>query len=694
MPEEAPVEWAEQVRRATATVDGRRIEAADAEPQNWLTHGRDYGEQRHSPLVQFDRDNVDRLGLAWSFETGRDRGHEATPIVVDGVMFVTTAWSEVHALDAKTGQTLWHYDPEVPGEVGRWACCDVVNRGPAVWRGRVYAGVLDGRLVALDAATGSVVWEVQTTDPEQRYTVTGAPRVVDGRVLIGNGGAEYGVRGYLTAYDADTGEQLWRFWTVPGDPALPFEHAELERAAVTWNGEWWKAGGGGTVWDSMAYDPELDLLYVGVGNGAPWTRRHRSPGGGDNLFLSSILALRPDSGRLVWHYQTTPGDNWDYTATQHMVLADLELDGGPRKVLLQAPKNGFFYVLDRETGELLSARNYVQVTWASHVDLDTGRPVEVAGGLYDDAPVTVFPGPSGGHNWHPMSYSPRTGLVYVPAREMAFTYAMQESFSYDSRTWNLSLDLAEINRLAAAAPGLSPYGKLIAWDPVAAEERWSVRQSGAFNGGVLSTAGGLVFQGTSDGLFEARSDDSGELLWQVTLDVGVVAPPISYAVDGEQYVAILAGWGGNPVAGMDAGVSAASMYENVGRLYAFRLGGRAPLPAAVPRDLEIPEPPAVAASGRELERGRVLYDRHCGLCHGAGGVTSGVVADLRYGSSEVHENWQEIVRGGSRSREGMASFRDLLGEEEAEFIRVYIATRAAEDREASANSSEEENGDE
>ena len=293
-------------------------------------------------------------------------------------MFLTTSWSEVHAIDAATGEPLWEYDPKVPGEVGRWACCDVVNRGVAVWKGKVYVGAIDGRLIALDAGTGQVAWEVQTTDKDKKYTITGAPRVIKDKVVIGNGGAEYGVRGYITAYDAATGAQAWRFWTVPGDPSQPFEHPELEAAAKTWNGEWWKVGGGGTVWDSMAYDPELDLLYVGTGNGSPWTRVHRSPGGGDNLYLSSILAIRPDDGRLVWHYQTTPGDNWDFTAVQHIVLTDLEIGGQTRKVLMQAPKNGFFYVLDRATGELLSAEKYVQVNWAEKVDLATGRPVEIA----------------------------------------------------------------------------------------------------------------------------------------------------------------------------------------------------------------------------------------------------------------------------------------------------------------------------
>jgi quinohemoprotein ethanol dehydrogenase len=678
-PPPEPVDPVARVRAATAAIDGARIADADSEPGNWLAHGRTYGEERFSPLDQIDATNVSRLGLAWHHDTGRDRGHEASPIVVDGVMFLTTSWSEVQALDAKTGELLWKYDPKVRGEVGRWACCDVVNRGVAVWKGKVYVGALDGRLIALDAATGEPAWEVQTTDQAKRYTITGAPRVVKDKVIIGNGGAEYGVRGYVTAYDAATGAQAWRFYTVPGNPAEPFEHAELERAAATWTGEWWTIGGGGTAWDSMAYDPELDLLYVGTGNGSPWTRVHRSPEGGDNLFLSSILALRPDDGHLVWHYQTTPGDNWDYTAVQHIVLADLEIGGQPRKVLMQAPKNGFFYVLDRATGELLSAEKYVQVTWAEKVDLATGRPVESAGG-YDDVPKLVFPGPSGGHNWHPMAFSPRTGLVYIPAREMAFNYPMLADFEYDERVWNTGLDLARYTELALESPEPVPVGRLIAWDPVKGAAAWAHDQAGAFNGGLLATAGNLVFQGTPDGTFYAYAADSGDVLWEVETSIGIIAPPVSYAVDGEQYVAVLAGWGGNPIVGMDAGVAAAVTHVNLGRMMAWKLGGQHPMPAVEAKSADIPEPPPLTASAEVVDHGRRLFNTNCGLCHGLLAVSSGVVSDLRFASADTHATWQDIVRGGSLSSIGMASFRDLLSDEDAEAIRAYVIARALQDR--------------
>ena len=353
-----------------AAVNAQRLQQADKEPGNWMSHGRTYSEQRFSPLSQINDQTVSSLGLAWSFDMDTQRGIEATSIVVDGVMYTTGAWSIVYALDARTGKLLWTFDPKVPKEKAKHTCCDVVNRGVAVWKGQLFFGALDGRLFALNARTGKVKWEVATFDPDLPYTITGAPRVVKDKVLIGNGGAEFGVRGFLGAYNVKDGSLAWRFYTVPGDPALGFESDAMKMAAQTWNGEWWKlGGGGGTVWDSMAYDPELDLLYFGVGNGTPWNQEIRSPGGGDNLFLSSIVAVRPDTGEYVWHYQTTPGESWDYTATQSIILASIKLDGTERKVLMQAPKNGFYYVLDRATGELLSAENYIDITWATHVDM-------------------------------------------------------------------------------------------------------------------------------------------------------------------------------------------------------------------------------------------------------------------------------------------------------------------------------------
>ncbi|MEJ2603161.1 MAG: PQQ-dependent dehydrogenase, methanol/ethanol family [Gammaproteobacteria bacterium] len=591
----------EQTRESLLTVNGSRIAGADREPGNWLSHGRTYSEQRFSPLAQVDADNVDELGLAWFFELPTRRGQEATPLAVDDVLYVTGSWSMVFALDARSGEELWRYDPAVPRSTGKNACCDAVNRGVAVWEGKVFFGTLDGRLIALDAITGDKLWERVTVDQSKPYTITGAPRVVKNKVIIGNGGAEYGVRGYVSAYDVDTGEMIWRFYTVPGNPADGFESAALERAAGTWTGEWWKLGGGGTVWDSMAYDPELDLLYVGVGNGSPWNRKLRSPGGGDNLFLSSIVALRPDTGEYVWHYQTTPADNWDFTATQHMILAELEIGGERTPVIMQAPKNGFFYVLDRRDGRLISAENFVPVNWASHVDQETGRPVETIDSDYQETPRLTFPSAIGAHNWQPMSYSPLTGLVYIPAMEVPATYGGDLVFPRPSAYWQTGTDLSIATTPMALGPDIERSlirrlikSYLLAWDPVRQRAVWRVAHEHPWNGGVLSTAGGLVFQGDAMGFFSAYRASDGERLWQAPANNGIVAAPISYEVDGDQYVAVLAGWGGSLAlhggAANDPAVGGAT-----GRLLVYRLGaagqpppGPAPLPA-------IPEPPELTA---------------------------------------------------------------------------------------------------
>ncbi len=380
-----------QPARGPADVDTARLLAADKEPGNWMSHGRTYGEQRFSPLDKVNTSNVGKLGLAWNFELSTNRGVETTPIVVDGVMYVTSSWSLVYALDAKTGALKWKFDPQVPRQVGFHACCDVVNRGVAVWKGRVYVAALDGRLIALDAKDGHVVWSTVTVDQSKPYAITMAPRVVKGKVIIGNSGSEYGVRGYVSAYDADSGKLIWRFYTVPGDPSKPFENKAMEMAAKTWSGQWWKYGGGATVWDSMSYDPETNLIFFGTGNGVPWDQKARSPKGGDNLFASSIVAVDADTGDYRWHYQTTPGDSWDYDSTQTLTLADLTIDGAPRKVIMQASKNGFFYVLDRTTGKLISAKNYVPVTWAKGIDPTTGRPIEIGDAHYAKGAAVLFP---------------------------------------------------------------------------------------------------------------------------------------------------------------------------------------------------------------------------------------------------------------------------------------------------------------
>ena len=671
--------WADAIRAATATVAAERIQAADAEPGNWLAHGRTYDEQRHSPLAAIHAGNAGGLGLAWHWNTGEIRGLEATPIVVDGVLFSTGPWSKVYANDGRTGELIWAYDPEVPKAWGRHACCDVVNRGVAVWKGRVFVGTLDGRLVALDAGNGEVLWETLTINPEQPYTITGAPRVVKDLVIIGNGGAEYGVRGYVTAYDWQTGERKWRFWTVPGDPAQPFESRAMELAAPTWRGgAWWKMGGGGTAWDSMAFDPGLNLLYVGIGNGSPWNRDIRSPGGGDNLYLSSIVALNPDNGTLVWHYQTTPGETWDYTATQHMILADIEHEGRRRKVIMQAPKNGFFYVLDRTDGQFLSAEPYVPVTWASHVDAQTGRPVENPDARYPNETALVQPSPYGGHNWQPMAFSPNTGYVYIPALDIPFAYDQDRAFEYRPGEWNTGIDTARLAPAKTAdgqIQGLRAVkGHLAAWDPVAQREVWRVAHDTAWNGGVLATAGNLVFQGRGDGVFAAYRADTGALAWEMPIHAGIIAAPVAYAIDGEQYIAVAAGWGG--AFSQASGVPRHK--GNVlaeGRILAFKLGGAAQLPPPAVTYVNIPEPPDVKATDDDIARGESLYHRWCAVCHGPGAASSGSLPDLKYLPAASHARWDLIVRQGVYASAGMPGFDHVLDEADANAVHAYVVSQ-------------------
>lgn len=660
--------------KPAAKIDDAALKTADARTGDWITHGRNYAETRFSPLKQINDANAKDLGLAWSFDTETDRGLEATPIIVDGVMYTTGSWSIVFAIDARTGKQLWKWDPKVPHSYGPKACCDVVNRGVAVYKGRVYVGTLDGRLAALDAATGKVIWEVVTVDQSKQYTITAAPRVVKGKVIIGNGGGEYGMRGYFSAYDAMTGKLAWRFYTVPGDPKEPVPAAmkpAMDKAAKTWTGEWWKVGGGGTVWDSVAYDPELDLLYVGVGNGSPWNQHVRSPGGGDNLYLSSILAVRPDTGALVWHYQTTPGDSWDFTATQHMILADLTINGRQRKVLMQAPKNGFFYVLDRATGELISAEAYVTVTWAKGVDKKTGRPIEAPGVRYKDAPIGMQPGPLGGHNWQPMSFNPQTGLVYIPAQETAFGYGQEAGFKFKDRGWNVGVDFA----IVKDPPTALPTGHLLAWDPVAQKERWRVPYVVMWNGGTLTTAGNLVFQGTADGRFVAYSADKGAKLWEVTVGTGVIASPVTYEIDGTQYVSIMVGWGGAfPLTGGSIGLPATP-----GRLLTFALNGKGSVMIAKLQTLPPPSPIESKASAEMIARGGDLFARNCAVCHGIAALGGGgVLPDLRSSSAATFNSYQKIILDGTLANEGMPSFKHSLNAEDVEAIRAYVISRRNE----------------
>ena len=652
----------------------------------WLSYGRTYREQRFSPLDNINRDNIGELDLAWSFKFDTARGMEATPIVHNGVIYVSTGWSHVHALDARTGQELWHYDAKVPKAQLAKTCCGPVNRGVAIWQDnantplQVFFGALDGRLIALDAKTGEENWSIQSTPTDGNYSVTGAPRIVKGMVIIGNGGAELGVRGYVSAYDVNTGEMKWRFYTVPGDRNKPQESPALEAALETWSGdEWYKlGGGGGTAWDSLVFDPELDLLYIGTGNGSPWNRDLRSPGGGDNLYLSSIVALRPDTGEYVWHYQVTPADNWDYTATQQLVLAELEIEGEPRSVIMQAPKNGFFYVLDRKTGELLSAEKFAKATWATHVDMGTGRPVESKFADYQkNGGSYIWPSPYGAHNWQPMSFSAKTGLMYIPAQSIPAYFSAVEEVMYRVNRWNTGVDL-NTNRdpkswvAARASMDALIYGELVAWDPIKKQRAWQVQHAKPSNGGILSTAGDLVFQGTWDGTFAAYDAYDGEKLWQYKSDSAVLAGPMTFELDGEQYVAVAQGSGGTVM--ITVGDELQRNKTNQNKLLVFKKGQFNQTNPVANEELT-----TILALGHAantdpdlIKLGESIYHNNCGSCHGINALSNYVVPNLRYMNEQTHSDFASIVIGGARTHKGMIGFYETLGVDDVDAIHAYL----------------------
>jgi quinohemoprotein ethanol dehydrogenase len=662
-----------------AGVTDARLQQPDREPGNWLTVGRSYDEQRYSPLDRLTTENVAQLGLAWYADFDTNRGQEASPLVIDGVLYVTTAWSKVYAFNARTGKRLWSFDPQVPGATGIKGCCDVVNRGLAAWDGKLFLGAYDGRLIALDAPTGRKLWEVLTVDPARAYTSTGAPRVAHGKVFIGNAGSEIGVRGYVSAYDASNGHLLWRFYTVPGDPSKPAESPQLAAAAKTWTGDlYWKLGGG-TVWDGMAYDPRTNLLYFGTANGTPWVAEARSPGGGDNLFLNSLIAVNADTGAYVWHYQVTPAETWDFDATSPVMLADLNLAGGPRHVLMQESKNGFFYVLDAQNGQLLSADPYTRVTWATHVDLSTGRPVEVPEARFGKTgkPMVVQPGGQGAHSWHPYSFSRRTGLVYMPVVETSTAYAPDPNYHAREGSANTAMGRAPAtlyNDLHSDAPRTS-RAFLVAWDPVARREVWRSENRGTIASGVLSTAGGLVFQGAQKGEFAAFRDSDGKKLWSMDPQTGVVAAAVTYLVDGEQYVAQLAGYGTRDY-----------YTPNHSRLLVFKLGGTAQLPPPG----ELPparafNPPAAFGDEALLAQGADAFQAHCVMCHETQFGNRGLFPDLR-ASPMINsaQAFRTVVIDGALEGRGMVSFRDRLTAAQAEAVRAYLVRRAIDAKAAQA----------
>ncbi len=664
---------------ADTVVDDKAL-ADEQQGGNWLGYGRTYSQQRFSPLDQINTGNVAKLGVDWVLELPKDRSLIATPLVVDGVMYFNGSFSVTRAVDAKTGKLLWEYDPKVVEHAGdRFRIMWDWNRGVAYWKGKVIVPTVDGRLIAVDAKTGKELWSTQTFDPKLPLFISGAPAVFRDKVIIGNGGTEWGpARGFVTAYDVETGKQAWRFHVVPGNPADGFENKAMEMAAKTWTGEWWKHGGGGATWHGFTYDPEFNRIYIGTGNGSPWNQKMRSPDGGDNLFLCSIIALDADSGEYVWHYQTTPGETWDYNSNMDIVLADLTIDGKPVKALMHAPKNGFFYVIDRSTGKLISAEKFGKADWATHIDMATGRPVEREGARYEDGDEIVWPGPFGTHNWPAMSYSRDTGLVYIPSIEMAGVYNDKYTKPKAWKSPNFKFDPG-VDFLRSDGPADWGYSALRAWDPIAQKLVWEVPTPGVWNAGTLTTHGGLVFQGRADGTLFAYDAKDGKPLWKQALGLGISAPAVTYAIDGKQYLAQLVGWGGSMTAtgGSMAAQHGWSYRAQPRRLVVFSLDGKGAVPTMPPPAFAKPlKEPEFVVFDQLAERGSFVWKESCGMCHGPAGTAGGYAPDLRASPVMLNDKaLHALVFDGARRELGMPNFKDIT-EEDLVAVQHYIRREA------------------
>ena len=661
-----------------ANVDARRMADPAATAANWMTYGGTYSEQRYSPLKQIDKSNVSRLGLAWFADYDTNLRQDGTPLKIDGVIYASTAWSKVYAFDARTGKTLWQYDPKTPGQWVRNLCCGIVNRGVAAWNGKIYVGTLDGRLVALDARTGKPVWEMLTVDPTQHYSITSAPRVAKGKVLVGLSGGEYGVRGYISAYDAETGKLDWRFYTVPGDPSQPLEDDAMKKAAATWgkgSEVWLKRGGGGTTWDALVYDPVTNLVYFGVGNGTPWNQVYRDPEKGDNLFLASIVAVNADTGKYVWHYQETPAETWDYDAVSPLSVVDLKLEGKKQRVLLQASKNGFFYVLAARTGKLLKATPFVDLNWAEGVDLKTGRPRVKPEARYPagGSGFNLFPGGAqGAHGWQGNAYSPDTGLFYIPTGHAYSAMVYDPNYKASDTGTNLGIDFGAMRTWYNTRPEekRSSTSLLQAWDPRTGKQVWAGDEHAGSTGGVVATGGGLVFQGNGSGnQLRAFDATTGKVLWAFDVQTAVLASPISYELDGKQYIAV------------SVGGNASDYYApNYSRMLVFSLDGKAKLPPTTPYTPRPLSPPPLDAKATvsDVQAGEQLYARNCAMCHGdRGRQARGQFPDLtRTPMLYTQDGFDAVVLKGALSARGMASFGDALKPDETFRIRNFLIDAA------------------
>lgn len=650
--------------------------ADGSDGDDWPGYGRTYGEQHYSPLTAIDAGNVARLGLAWSYDLPPGNP-VSVPIEVGGTLFTATGHSVVRAFEATTGKLLWTFDPKASEASGKKLRQGYGSRGLAWGGGLLYVATHDGRLIALAPNTGREIWSALTVGKDDLRFITGAPRYFDGKVIIGHGGADSGnVRGYVTAYDARTGKQLWRFWTVPGNPAEGFENDAMRMAAKTWTGDWWKFGGGGTAWNAFSFDPDTDTIFVGTGNGSPWNQKVRSPGGGDNLFLCSIIALDARTGAYKWHYQFNPGETWDYNASMDMQFADLMIDGKLRKVVMESPKNGFFYVLDRVTGQLLSADFIAKVTWADRIDLKTGRPVERPAARFPNGSTfQLSPPNAGAHTWMPSAYSSETKLVYFPIANIGATQTYSDE-GIDLKGWRRKGDAQYDNaiKLGEAPRTVAPSSELLAWDPVAKRAVWRIATRGKWNGGVLATGGNLVFQGQVTGLLNAYDARTGKSLWSFNAQAPVVAPPISYRVGGRQFVTVIAGAGTS--AGVESHVGIPIDYrEQKRRVLTFELGGKGQLPQSAPTRIVVAADSGYRADPVGSARGLAAFIR-CAVCHGPGAIGGGTAPDLRTsGAVMSSEAFTSIVRDGALVPNGMPQFGEL-SDAELEDLRQYIREQA------------------
>ncbi|HME40445.1 MAG TPA: PQQ-dependent dehydrogenase, methanol/ethanol family [Steroidobacteraceae bacterium] len=681
-----------------AAVDAARL--AQENPDQWLTAGRDANGTYYSPLKDINAGNVDKLGFAWDYRLGTNRGLEATPLVIDGVMYAAGNFGRTYALDAASGKELWKYDPNGDGQWGRYPCCDAVNRGLVAFGGRLYVGALDGWLHAIDARTGQLLWKVDTLlkrDERKPYSLTGAPLLAGNLIVVGNAGSDFaGVRGYVSAYDSATGALRWRFFTVPRNPADgPQDQPHLEAAVKTWDSRHpWDAGSGGTVWDGMAYDPTLRLVYIGTANPAPYNSHLGGRHGGDELYAASIIAIHADTGAMAWYYQTVPGDRWDFDSTQKMILADLEVDGRRRQVLMQAAKNGFYYVLERATGELLSAQKFAFVSWTRGIDPKSGRPIEDPSADYDHGPALVFPSEAGAHSWQPMAYDAQRGITFIPVIEAGnvlvesserraglvegqFTTPSFAPETYDPKAMRgLYGPLPPLGQLARhIKTNTASRGFLRAWSVAQHKVVWEAATATSWDGGVLATGGGVVFQGDANGNLNAYASDSGQRLASIAVGSSMLAAPITYRVNGTQFIAIMAAYGGGGVitgTPLDP-ASAAYRYGNDGRIIALKIGGPAPPLPPVRTDPPLPDLPPRPAEPAQIAGGEVLYNRFCARCHVFG---RGILPDLRRMNAATHGIFNSIVLNGIYAPKGMGRFDDVLAPADADAVHAYLIDQA------------------